>query len=223
MAAKGATVAASGPDLAQRCTAIVLSLPRSEDVEDALFGRNGLALALAAGSVVVDTTSGRPAVSRRVAEALSGNGVGYLDAGVSGGVEGAAAGTLKIMIGGDAAARRPLPSAPRGAGHEPLALRSGGVRPRDEDGAEPLGADEDDGRDRVAAHRPRRRTRRAADGRGARPGRLAALPAGHRRPHAVRLHARARDEGPRRRDAASRATCTSPRPSAPPRSRRCAR
>ena len=78
---------------------------------------------------MVDTTSGRPAVSRRVAEALSGNGVGYLDAGVSGGVGGAAAGTLKIMIGGDArlvARCRPLLEAlgtsrwhcgPVGSGH----------------------------------------------------------------------------------------------------------
>ena len=52
---------------------------------------------------MLDTTSGRPAVSRRVGAALAAQGVDYLDVGVSGGVAGAAAGTLKLMIGGDAA------------------------------------------------------------------------------------------------------------------------
>ena len=54
-------------------------------------------------ATVLDTTSGRPAVSRRVGAALAAQGVDYLDVGVSGGVAGAAAGTLKLMIGGDEA------------------------------------------------------------------------------------------------------------------------
>ena len=51
---------------------------------------------------MIDTTSGEPATSRRVAAAVAAAGGEYLDAGVSGGPPGADAGTLKIMVGGDA-------------------------------------------------------------------------------------------------------------------------
>ena len=54
---------------------------------------------------MIDTTSGEPSVSARLAETLASAGrASYLDAGVSGGVAGAEAGTLKIMAGGDVAA-----------------------------------------------------------------------------------------------------------------------
>ncbi len=55
------------------------------------------------GAVWIDHTSGDPDGSRRIAETLAGHGVGYLDAPVSGGTDGAEAGTLTIMVGGDAA------------------------------------------------------------------------------------------------------------------------
>jgi 3-hydroxyisobutyrate dehydrogenase len=108
----GARVAASLEEVAANARTVVLSLPRSEDVEAAVLGENGGLLAglveggLVAGAgpaTVLDTTSGRPAISRRVGDVLVAHGVDYLDVGVSGGVAGAAAGTLKLMIGGDAA------------------------------------------------------------------------------------------------------------------------
>jgi 3-hydroxyisobutyrate dehydrogenase len=102
----GAKVAASLDEVAANARTIVLSLPRSDDVETAVLGDGGVADGLAAGTgpaTVLDTTSGRPAVSRRVGAELAARGVDYLDVGVSGGVAGAAAGTLKLMIGGDAA------------------------------------------------------------------------------------------------------------------------
>jgi 3-hydroxyisobutyrate dehydrogenase len=105
----GAKVAASLGEVAANARTVLLSLPRSDDVEAAVLGDAGLAAGLAAGgagagpATVLDTTSGRPAVSRRVAHALAAQGVDYLDVGVSGGVAGAAAGTLKLMIGGDEA------------------------------------------------------------------------------------------------------------------------
>lgn len=52
------------------------------------------------GTVWVDHTSGDPTGSRDVARVLEGFGVGYLDAPVSGGTDGAAAGTLTVMVGG---------------------------------------------------------------------------------------------------------------------------
>jgi 3-hydroxyisobutyrate dehydrogenase len=59
---------------------------------------------LAAGTVWVDHTSGAPEGSREVAELLAGHGVRYLDAPVSGGVDGARAGRMTTMVGGDEAA-----------------------------------------------------------------------------------------------------------------------
>jgi 3-hydroxyisobutyrate dehydrogenase len=109
----GARVAASLEEVGANARTVVLSLPRSDDVEAAVFGDGGLATGLDASpgaggagagpATVLDTTSGRPAVSRRVGAALAARGVDYLDVGVSGGVAGAAAGTLKLMIGGDEA------------------------------------------------------------------------------------------------------------------------
>jgi 3-hydroxyisobutyrate dehydrogenase len=105
----GAKVASSPEEIAANARTVVLSLPRSDDVEAAVLGAGGLAAGLAAGggdagpATVLDTTSGRPEVSRRVGAALAAQGVDYLDVGVSGGVAGAAAGALKLMIGGDGA------------------------------------------------------------------------------------------------------------------------
>lgn len=54
------------------------------------------------GTIWLDHTSGDPDGSRRIAEQLAEHGVTYLDAPVSGGVDGAVAGALTIMIGGGA-------------------------------------------------------------------------------------------------------------------------
>lgn len=58
---------------------------------------------LAPGTVWIDHTSGDPRGARDLAAALDAHGVHYLDAPVSGGIDGAAAGTLTAMIGGDEA------------------------------------------------------------------------------------------------------------------------
>lgn len=104
LARSGAPVAADPVELARRCDLVIVSLPRSSDVEAVVEGPHGLAAGLRAGAIVLDTTSGEPNVSAALAERFAGIGAAYLDAGVSGGVAGAEAGTLKIMIGGDPAA-----------------------------------------------------------------------------------------------------------------------
>jgi 3-hydroxyisobutyrate dehydrogenase len=103
LAALGAPVAADPAALAERADLVVLSLPRSSDVESVVDGPRGLATGLRPGTIVLDTTSGEPSMSARLAVTLAEAGAEYLDAGVSGGVAGAEAGTLKIMAGGDAA------------------------------------------------------------------------------------------------------------------------
>lgn len=102
LAAEGAEVAAGPAGLAAAADLVIVSLPRSSDVEAVVDGARGLAAGIGKGAIVIDTTSGEPAVSARLAATLAGVGAEYLDAGVSGGVAGADAGTLKIMAGGDA-------------------------------------------------------------------------------------------------------------------------
>lgn len=89
--------AARGADIVITC------FPVSRDVESVLDGPDGLLAGLPRGATLVDCTSGDPATSRRIAARLAEQGVGYLDAPVSGGVVGADAGTLTVMIGGEAA------------------------------------------------------------------------------------------------------------------------
>jgi 3-hydroxyisobutyrate dehydrogenase len=68
-------------------------------VEQVLGGPDGLEAGLAPGAILVDLTSGIPAASRRIAARLAGRGAEFADAPVSGGVKGAEAGTLTIMVG----------------------------------------------------------------------------------------------------------------------------
>lgn len=101
LAAEGAPVAASAHELLAGADVVLISLPTSRDVE-AVVG--GAIDALRPATVLIDTTSGEPAVSRAIAAAVQDAHSAYLDAGISGGPPGALAGTLKIMVGGDAAA-----------------------------------------------------------------------------------------------------------------------
>ena len=81
-------------------------LPTSQDVVDLIEG-----LSLKAGSVWVDCTSGVPDIARVLHTQLKAQGVGFLDAPVSGQTIGAEQGTLTVMIGGDAEdVQRALPA-----------------------------------------------------------------------------------------------------------------
>ena len=96
-----ARVAASPRAAAEGAEVIITCLPTSADVESLLDGEDGLLSALAPGSLVVDCTSGDPATSRRIAKRVEAAGAAFADAPVSGGTNGAAAGTLTVMVGSD--------------------------------------------------------------------------------------------------------------------------
>jgi len=89
--------AASGAD------AVITCLPTSADVEGLLDGPDGLLAGLSKGALFLDCTSGDPATSRRLSARLALQGVAFADAPVSGGTDGAVAGTLTVMVGSDAA------------------------------------------------------------------------------------------------------------------------
>ena len=65
------------------------------------MGENGIMSAAGSGDVYVDLSTNSPTVIRRIHDECATHGVTVLDAPVSGGVYGAAAGTLAVMVGGD--------------------------------------------------------------------------------------------------------------------------
>jgi len=70
---------------------------------DVLSNVEGLANLLPAGAVVVDHSTVSVQTAQRAAAMLAEHGIGFLDAPVSGGVEGARNGKLSVMVGGGAA------------------------------------------------------------------------------------------------------------------------
>jgi 3-hydroxyisobutyrate dehydrogenase len=98
--AVGARAAQSISQLASKCEVVITCLPTSAHVKSVVGGEGGLAATLAPGSLVIDCTSGEPAVTRELAAELSARGIGFVDAPVSGGPQAAAAGTIAIIVGG---------------------------------------------------------------------------------------------------------------------------
>ena len=97
-----ARVASTPRDAATGADVIVTCLPTSREVESLLDGTDGLLAGMASGTLFLDCTSGDPASSRRLAARLADRGIAFADAPVSGGTNGAEAGTLTVMVGGDA-------------------------------------------------------------------------------------------------------------------------
>lgn len=111
VAAQGVAIAGDLAALAASSDVIVLSLPKAEHVEAVCLGEAGLVSRVRPGTVVVDTTTSTPETSRRVAAAFAEVGADFLDAPVSGGPAGAAAGTMTMVIGGsEAALAKALPA-----------------------------------------------------------------------------------------------------------------
>ncbi|MBI4472491.1 MAG: NAD-binding protein [Acidobacteria bacterium] len=110
IAALGATKAPTPRDLAANADIIICSLPDSPTLETVCLGTNGIHAGARLNTILVDTSTTHPEVTRRVATTLAERGMEMLDAPVSGGEPGAIAGTLSIMVGGsDAAFKKALP------------------------------------------------------------------------------------------------------------------
>ena len=100
----GAKLASFPREVAANASIIFMCLTDAAVVEDVVFGPDGLATADGAGKLVVDFSSIHPDAARSIAVRLKlANGMGWIDAPVSGGTMGAEQGTLAVMAGGDAA------------------------------------------------------------------------------------------------------------------------
>ena len=98
-----AQVYATPAALGAACEVVFTMVTSSADVQAVVLGEEGLVQGLAADSIVVDCSTIAPDVARAIAAQLAGKGIHMLDAPVSGGVQGAEAATLAIMVGGEAA------------------------------------------------------------------------------------------------------------------------
>ena len=95
----GATPATSPSEVASAADTVLLSLPTPDVVESVVLGESGVAQGSRVRTIVDLSTTG-PRTAKRIAEKLSGTGVTWIDAPVSGGVGGAQAGTLAVMVSG---------------------------------------------------------------------------------------------------------------------------
>lgn len=96
----GAAIASTPVELATQCELILISVSADQDLREVI---DALLPGLAPGSVVVDTSTVGAQTARQVAQQLARKGVHFLDAPVTGGVEGAKNARLTMMAGGDAA------------------------------------------------------------------------------------------------------------------------
>lgn len=99
--ALGAAIAETPAEAAAGCDVIILSLPTSREVESALFGDGGAVAKAAAGTLVIDCTTGSPPDTECIVSKLRLKNIGFVAAGMTRGVAGAKQGKLAFFIGGD--------------------------------------------------------------------------------------------------------------------------
>jgi 2-hydroxy-3-oxopropionate reductase len=100
LVAKGLVCAPTPRAVAAQADVIILMLPDTPQVEEVLFGVNGVSSGLNPGKIVVDMSSISPIETRKFAKRIIEQQCDYLDAPVSGGEVGAKAASLTIMVGG---------------------------------------------------------------------------------------------------------------------------
>ncbi len=99
-----AAVAADSPaELASQCDIIIVCVSDTPDVQAVILGENGIIHGAQSGALVIDTSTISPRATREIADRLAQRELYMLDAPISGGSEGAAKGTLSIMVGGESA------------------------------------------------------------------------------------------------------------------------
>ena len=103
-AAAGASAASSAADAAKEADLVVLNLPTTEAVEQAVFGAAGVVKAVRAPQLVIDFSTIKVDRCRAFAQKLrAATGCGWIDAPVSGGPPASGTGTLTVMAGGEPA------------------------------------------------------------------------------------------------------------------------
>jgi 2-hydroxymethylglutarate dehydrogenase len=100
---KGAKWADTPKNIAESSELMISSLPAPKDIEQMVYGENGLKFGWKPGDIYMDMSTNSPSTIKRIARDAATSGVAVLDAPVSGGTRGAELGTLAIMVGGESA------------------------------------------------------------------------------------------------------------------------
>ena len=98
----GATKAGSAREVVDNSEIVLTSLPASPDVEAMYLEPGGLVDRAKPGTILIDLSSVLPSTPRKIEPRAKARGVHFLEAPVSGGVSGARAATLAVMVGGEA-------------------------------------------------------------------------------------------------------------------------
>ncbi len=97
----GARVASSAADAVHGCDVVISMLPASKHVESLYLGDEGLLQHIDADALIIECSTIAPQSAINVSKAAEEKGLRVLDAPVSGGTAGAAAGTLTFIVGGN--------------------------------------------------------------------------------------------------------------------------
>ncbi|WPF77682.1 NAD(P)-dependent oxidoreductase [Bacillus velezensis] len=98
---KGAVWQETVKDLSEKADIIITMVGYPSDVEDIYLGENGILRHAKEGTFVIDMTTSKPSLAKKIAEQAKEKSIHALDAPVSGGDIGAQNGTLAIMVGGE--------------------------------------------------------------------------------------------------------------------------
>lgn len=102
LVAAGARALPSARAVGAVADTVFICVRTSQEVRAAIFGAGGVAAGMAAGGTIVDQTTGDAHETRAMAAGLADRGITLIDAPVSGGPQGAAAGTIAQLVGADA-------------------------------------------------------------------------------------------------------------------------
>jgi len=106
----GTSSAPSAAGVATQSDIIITMVPDSPHVEAVISGPGGILEGIHSGAVVIDMSTIAPETGKKMAVLLEEKGANFVDAPVTGGVEGAEAGSLSVLVGGNAEAfERTLP------------------------------------------------------------------------------------------------------------------
>lgn len=97
----GAQRGSSIADVTSKADIVLTSLTNQQSVRDVYLGTDGVLANTRPDQILIDTSTNDVALMKEIAAAASERGASFLDAPVSGGVPGAIAGSLTVMVGGD--------------------------------------------------------------------------------------------------------------------------
>ncbi len=98
---EGATLCATPAEVGKQAECVMLCVSDAPDVEEVVMGENGIASDMPEGGIIIDHSTSAFKLAEEMAAKLKERGIGILDAPISGGPEGAKAGSLSIMVGGE--------------------------------------------------------------------------------------------------------------------------